>query len=209
MKLEFFDLGLIHYKDSYDFQIKTYNKVKSKELDHALISCSHYPVITLGRQAKPGNLLVSEDELKKRKIELFNIERGGDITYHGPGQLTVYPIFNLGLIRKDIHFFIRSLENIIINTLGHFKIKAGRREALTGVWVKNEKVASIGISIKHWITYHGLTINVKKADLDNFRLIRPCGMDIMMTSMESISGEDIDIKEVSQTLNKEIAKWPK
>ena len=209
MKIEFLDLGLIDYQTAWDFQKQTFDKVKNGEIEHALISCRHYPVITLGRLAKPGNLLVSQEELKEKKIGLIKIERGGDITYHGPGQLTVYPIFNLVLLRKDIHLFIRNLEITIINTLKYFSINACKIEGLTGVWVNNKKIASIGVAIRQWITYHGITINIKNNDLANFSLIKPCGMDIMMGSVEGVTGKSVEIEEVAKIFKKEILKWPK
>ena len=208
MIINFFDLGLADYQNSLDFQKKTFNKVKSAEFKHALISCSHYPVITLGRHTKLDNLRVREEEVKSRGIKLIKVDRGGDITYHGPGQLTIYPIFNLTLLKKDIHLFIENLEVIAINTLKYFNIKGCQREGLSGVWVNNEKIASIGIAIRNWITYHGITLNIKKNDLENFSLIRPCGMDIMMTSCESILSKTVDIEDVNKTFKKEILKWP-
>jgi lipoate-protein ligase B len=209
MEVKFFDLGLTDYVTSYEFQKQLLNKVKDGKIKHALISCRHYPVITLGRQAKPENLLVPEEELEKNKIKLIKVERGGDITYHGPGQLTIYPVFNLNLLKKDIHLFIRNLESVTIATLAHFNIKASQRQGLTGVWAGKEKIASIGIAVRQWVTSHGITINIKRDDLGNFSLIRPCGMDIMMTSMESILDKNIDIDEVNKIFNKEIIQWPK
>jgi len=131
--------------------------------------------------------------LKIRGIELYEIERGGDVTYHGPGQLTAYPIFNLNYLKKDIHLFLRQLEEVIIDLLSDLGIKSNRRLGLAGVWVNNQKIASIGIAIKNWITFHGLSINIKKSDLNNFRFIRPCGMDIEMASLETILARDIEL----------------
>ena len=209
MNIEFLDLGLIDYQADRDIQEQTFNKVKNREVEHALISCQHYSVITLGRQAKLENLLVPQEKLKESKIKLIKVDRGGDITYHGPGQLTVYPIFNLNLLKKDIHLFIRNLEITAINVLKHFNINACQKKGFTGVWVSNKKIASIGVGIRHWITFHGMTINVKKDDLANFSLIRPCGMDIMMESMENLLGKNIEIEEVNKIFKKEILKWPK
>ena len=209
MKIEFIDLGLIDYQTARDTQEQTFNKVKNGEAEHALISCQHYPVITLGRQAKLKNLLVSQEKLNESKIKLIKVDRGGDITYHGPGQLTIYPIFNLNLLKKDIHLFIRNLEITAINVLKHFNINACQKEGFTGVWVSNKKIASIGVGIRHWITFHGITINIKKDDLINFSLIRPCGMDIMMESVENVLGKSVEIEEVNKIFKKEILKWPK
>jgi len=208
MAIEIFDLGLIDFKSAYAFQKSIFEDVKSGKIDSALITCSHPPVLTLGRQIKPQNILASADELRRNGISVEQIERGGDVTYHGPGQLIAYPLFNLALYRKDIHWFLRKLETVIINLLAGFGIEAERRQGLTGVWVGEKKIASIGIAIRSWITFHGLSINIKKDDLANFRLIRPCGMDIEMTSMESVLGDDIEISAVKEVLIKSLGCVP-
>lgn len=196
MDFKVFDLGLIDYKESWDFQKDIFSQVKSGILPSGLIICEHLPVITLGRNASPENLLAPEDVLQKKGINVYAIERGGDITYHGPGQLTIYPIFNLNYLKKDIHWFIRELEQIVMDFLGGYGIKAERRKDLTGAWVDKQKISSIGISIRNWITIHGLTINIKRDDLENFKLIRPCGMDIEMTSLESLTQREFNIEEL-------------
>jgi len=202
--MQVYDLGLMPYKQAYIFQKEAFLKVKSGILDHALIFCRHFPVITLGRKINPANILVTPEKLQDKGIELCNIERGGDATYHGPGQLTVYPIFNLNYLKKDIHFYLRYLESVIIDSLFDLGIHAERKEGLTGAWVNERKIASIGISIKNWITFHGFTINIKKDDLENFKLIRPCGMDIKMTSAESVLGMDIEIGRIRETIKRRI-----
>jgi len=188
MQSRVFDLGLIDFSRARDFQQEAFSRVKDNEFKAALIFCRHYPVITLGRNAEECAVLASSDELKAKGISIYEIERGGSVTYHGPGQLVVYPVFNLNYFKKDVNLFLRSLEVAIIAALAKFSIPANTREGLTGVWVENKKIASIGIAIRNWITYHGLAINVKKDDLANFSLIRPCGMDIMMTAMETELG---------------------
>lgn len=193
-----YDLGIVEFQESWSFQKQTFLKVKNNIISSALILCSHNPVITLGRNADRKNILLEDTELKKRNIPVFNIERGGDVTYHGPGQLTVYPVFNLGIIKKDIHWFLRKMEYLIISLLKDFGIPAQQRKNLTGVWVKNAKIASIGIAIRNWITFHGFSLNVKKADLENYRYIRPCGMDIPMTSLESVLSREVEIGEVKE-----------
>jgi lipoate-protein ligase B len=200
MEIKIFDLGLVDYKTAWDFQKNIFNLVKSNCLDSALILCQHYPVITLGRKSDLRNILSSEQELKGRGIEIYETERAGDVTYHGPGQLTVYPIFNLNYLKKDIHWFLRKLEEIIIEILSYFRVKGERIPGFTGVWVGKQKIASIGIAIRDWITFHGLSINIKKNDLENFRLIRPCGMDILMTSLENILERDIELGTFLQTI---------
>lgn len=207
MEIKIFDLGLVDYKVARDFQKNTFNLVKLNCLDSALILCQHYPVITLGRtcltpvrQGNLRNILCSEKELRELGIDIYETERAGDVTYHGHGQINVYPIFNLNYFKKDIHWFLRELEEIIIEILSHFGVKGKRLPGLTGVWVDNRKIASIGIAIRNWITFHGLSINIKKDDLENFRLIRPCGMDIVMTSLETILERDIEIDRIKETL---------
>jgi lipoate-protein ligase B len=204
MGLKIFDLGLIDFKSAWEFQKKVFLDVKNEKFKSALILCQHYPVITLGRQADKKNILLSEAELKKRNINLYKIERGGDVTYHGPGQLVIYPILNLNFFKKDIHLYLRKLEEIALQTIKFFGISGERIPGLTGVWIKNKKIASIGIAVKQWISLHGLSVNIKQADLDNFSLIRPCGMDIMMTSMESVLRREIEIAKVKNILRRRL-----
>jgi len=200
MRYKIFDLGLIDYNKALDLQNEVFESVAKGELDSALILCRHYPVITLGRSAKEGNILVDVSLLKKKNIPLYKVRRGGDVTYHGPGQLMVYPVVNLDYFRKDIHWFLNELEGLAIRVLGRFGIGAHRIDGKAGVWVDDKKIASIGVAIKHWISFHGLSINIKMEDLDNFTLIKPCGMDIMMTSMETVLGEEVAIDKVKEYL---------
>jgi lipoate-protein ligase B len=200
MQIEIIDLGLVEFKKAWDLQKEIFLRVKSQDMPSALVLCRHYPVITLGRIAKKNNILVSQEELEKMNIQTYEIDRGGDITYHGPGQITAYPIFNLCLIKKDIHFFLRFLEEIVLSLLDDLGVKGKRYPGLTGIWVGRQKIASIGIAIKNWISFHGLSINIKKNDLDNFRLVRPCGMDIKMTSLESVLSREINIDTIKLAL---------
>lgn len=202
MDFKVFDFGLIDFKRAECVQKEIFQNVKEGFLESALIICQHYPVITIGRTGHKKNVLLSENELKIRQITVYQIQRGGDVTYHGPGQLNVYPIFNLNYLKKDIHLFLRYLEDLIINLLSDFGIKGSRYPGLTGVWVDKQKIASIGIGIRNWITFHGLSINIKKNDLDNFSLIRPCGMDIEMTSLETILDRDVEISLVKERFEK-------
>jgi len=200
MQIEIFDLGLVNFKQAWVFQKEIFLAVKKQIYPFALILCLHKPVITLGRLANKNNILIDEEELKLRGIQVYEIERGGDVTYHGPGQLIVYPVFNLNYLKKDIHWFLRQLEEVILNCLEDFGVKGERKAGLTGVWLGQQKIASIGIVIKNWITFHGLSLNIKKNDLKNFCLIRPCGMDIEMTSFETAIKRDIEINEVKENL---------
>jgi lipoate-protein ligase B len=194
-----FDLGLIEYSKAWDFQKDICAQVKENRLESAVIVCSHPPVITLGRAVKIPQLKLSEPELRQKGIQVYATDRGGDVTYHGPGQLVIYPICNLTYFKRDIHLFLRKLEDVVMQVLLEFGIGCRNRSGLTGVWVGNEKIASLGIAVKNWITYHGVSINIKHKDLENFAFIRPCGMDIYMTSMESVLQREISLQEVKHS----------
>lgn len=200
MQFKVFDLSLIDFKKAGDFQRRTFESVKNEDSPGALVFCRHNPVITLGRASDLKNILINEEELNSRKIPLFKAERGGDVTYHGPGQLMAYPIFNLKYLKKDIHFFLRNLEQTVIDLLADFGVRGERTQDLTGVWVEEKKISSIGIAVSHWITFHGLSLNVKENDLGNFALIRPCGLDVKMTSIESELGKTVDFETVKENL---------
>jgi len=200
MLFSVYDLGLVDFQLAYQFQRKTFDDVKRANLNAALILCQHHPIISLGRQIDKNNILSPKDELERNGIAIYQTSRGGGVTYHGPGQLTAYPIFNLNFFKKDIHLFLRQLEEVIIEFLLHFTVEAQRFNGLTGVWVRGEKIASIGIAIKNWITMHGISINIKKNDLGNFSFIKPCGMNIAMTSLETASSKVIEIGDVKEIL---------
>ncbi|MDD4953288.1 MAG: lipoyl(octanoyl) transferase LipB [Candidatus Omnitrophica bacterium] len=200
MKPEVFDLGLIDFQKAYDFQKEIFGRVKNGKTCGALILCRHNPVVTLGRSANKNNLLVSAEELKAKGIRVYALERGGDITYHGPGQLTLYPVLDLRYLKKDIHWFLRKMESAIIGFLADFGVEARQRVGFTGAWIGQRKIASIGIAIRNWITFHGLSVNIEKNDLKNFELIRPCGMDIKMISLEEASGRVIDSKIAAERI---------
>jgi lipoate-protein ligase B len=199
MDFRVFDLGLVDFQEAWQFQRKLFTDLKTGSSASTLILCQHHPVITLGRLTDKKNILASEQELKNKGIEVHRIERGGDVTYHGPGQFMAYPVFNLSHFKKDINWFLRQLEEVVIHFLSDFGIKAARYNGLTGVWVNRQKISSIGIAIKNWITFHGLSLNIKKDDLNNFNLIRPCGMDIEMTSLETILGREFEISKLKES----------
>lgn len=202
-QLEIIDIGLIDYRRGWYFQREVLKGVRAGILPSTLIFCQHNPVITLGSQVKREQIKIPIAELDLRGIEIYEVERGGDVTYHGPGQLVIYPIFNLHHLRKDIHWFLRKLEGVVIEFLADFGLNGARRQGLTGVWVNNQKIASIGIAVKNWITFHGLSINIKKSVLENFSLIKPCGMDIEVTSLESVLGRLISLNQAKKSfLNK-------
>ncbi|MFH0762440.1 MAG: lipoyl(octanoyl) transferase LipB [Candidatus Omnitrophota bacterium] len=200
MNFKILDLGLIDYKSAWEIQGQLFQQVKDRRLNAAFLICSHYPVITLGRQADKRDVLVSKEKLHSEGIGIYEAERGGGVTYHGPGQLTAYPIFNLGLLKKDIRWFLRGLEGVIIGLLSEFAVGAHARPGLAGVWVDKFKIASIGIAIKNWISFHGLSINIRKNDLINFGFIRPCGMDINMAALENFCDSGVDLSRIKESL---------
>jgi lipoate-protein ligase B len=204
MQFKTFDLGLVDYLSAWQFQKEVFSQVKNGLFKSALIFCQHHPVITLGRRADRKNILASEQELQNRRIPVYQTERGGDVTYHGPGQLLLYPILDLHYFKKDIHLFLRKLEQAIIEAIGELGVYAQRLPGLTGVWCGNKKIASIGVAIKNWISFHGTAINIKRDDLDNFSLIRPCGKNIIMTSVESVLGRGARITQVKEILTRRL-----
>lgn len=154
-----------------------------------LLLVEHPPVVTLGRGFRPEHLSTPPEFLAAKGIDLFEIERGGDVTFHGPGQLVGYPIFDLGEHKKDLHWFLRQLEEALIVALREFGLAAERRAGYTGVWTAGRKIASIGIHVKQWVTWHGFALNVV-TDLSYFDLIVPCGIsDVTMTSIQRELGE--------------------
>lgn len=192
------DLGLIDYFAAGKIQLEILDKVKTSISKNSLILTEFYKVFTIGRRGSEGNLLVSPDLLKEAGIDLYNVNRGGDITCHNPGQLVVYPIFNLSYFKKDLDWVLRSFEEVIIRTLLKYKIHGERKSGFTGVWVGEKKIASIGIAVSKWTTYHGLSINVNN-DLSIFDLITPCGIKgCKITSMAELNGGPIDMNELKR-----------
>jgi lipoate-protein ligase B len=179
------ELGSMPYADALTLQRDAARARLSGALpDDVLFLVQHPPVITLGRSTKVGNLLVSSEHLAARGVELFDVERGGDVTFHGPGQLVGYPIVNLERHTRDLHWYLRQLEEAMIRALATFDIVAARNPGKTGVWVRDRKIASIGVHARQWVTWHGFALNVT-TDLSYFDLMVPCGIqDVVMTSVE-------------------------
>lgn len=192
------DLGLIGYREAFNFQQEVLQQRIKGERPDTLILCEHFPVFTLGRLGKPENILADRDTLNKLGLEMISVNRGGDITFHGPGQLVIYPIFDLAEYGKDLRSFLNSLEQVAIEFLRYLGCFAYSRSGFRGVWVGNKKIASIGIGVKKWVSFHGLAINISTA-LDFFSLIKPCGLDISMTSLS----QEI-VSEVDMALAKEL-----
>jgi lipoate-protein ligase B len=156
----------------------------------------HPPTITIGRGARDSNILVSEESLKKRSVQVCEAERGGDVTFHGPGQQVIYPIIDLEQRGRDLHRFLRDLEEVVINFLGFYSINGERIQGKTGVWVNDKKICAIGIAVKRWVSYHGLALNLC-TDLSYFNLINPCGLpSSTVTSLESLTGIQVDRSRV-------------
>ena len=179
------NIGRKSYKAVWDLQKEMQQQRIKGEIEDTLILVEHYPVYTLGKNANEDHLLQSRDE----SVDVFKIERGGDITFHGPGQLVGYPILDLSNYKKSVSWYMRALEQVLIDTLIEFKIIAQRNNGLTGVWVGEEKIAALGVRISHWVTMHGFSLNVNP-DLSFYDGIIPCGIfDHGVTSMEQLLGE--------------------
>ena len=186
------------YNSAWDIQKEYHKKVVSGKEPDTLIIVEHEPVYTLGKNANDNHLLQSASE----EIQVFRIERGGDITFHGPGQIVVYPILDLNRFVKSVSWYMRTLEKIIIDTLSDFEIKAELKDGLTGVWVGDEKIGAQGVRISRWVTMHVLALNVN-TDLRYFDGIIPCGIfDYGVTSMEKLMGSKQDINKVKNTIIK-------
>ena len=204
------DLGLIPYAEAHALQKRIVAARKLGLIDDVLIFCEHPHVITQGRNGKREHLLVSESVLRQKGVEFFETSRGGDVTYHGPGQIVAYPILNLGASRRDVVWYVRQLEEAMIRATAEFGIAAGREAGKTGVWVgegkTSEKLAAIGVHISRWITSHGLAYNVS-TDLRNFDLIVPCGIaDRKATSLEKLLGRSVKVEEVKPKLAAHLAE---
>jgi len=204
------DLGLIGYAEAWELQKRLVAARKANTIENVLLLCEHPHVITFGRNAKGENLLVSEHVLRQKGVELHATDRGGDITYHGPGQIVGYPILNLGAIRRDVVWYVRMLEEAMIRATAEFGITAGREPGKTGVWVSSgkeaEKLAAIGVHISRWVTSHGFAYNVA-TDLRYFDLIVPCGIaGRKATSLEKLLARGVDQKEVAARIAKHLGE---
>lgn len=204
------DLGLIGYAEAYALQKRVEAARKADAIEDVLLLCEHPPVITLGRSGKRENLLASEHVLKQKGVEFHASNRGGDITYHGPGQIVGYPIVNLGAIRRDVVWYMRTLEEAMIRATAELGIAAERVAGRTGIWVRvgntEEKLAAIGVHISRWVTSHGFAYNVS-TDLRNFELIVPCGIaDRKATSLEKLLGRNVATREVAPRIAKHLGE---
>ena len=223
-RVKIHELGLIDYKEAWTYQETLFDAIVAQKLsnrdsdiqtptDNHLIFCQHPHVFTLGKTGKQENLLLQDKELSDKNAEFYKINRGGDITYHGPGQLVVYPILDLENFFTDIHRFMRTMEEVIIKTLRDFGIEAERVQGLTGVWLKanpkrflgERKICAMGVKASRWVTMHGLALNAN-TDLEYFGYIVPCGIDDKaVTSMEIELGEKVSMEQLISNMKKHFA----
>jgi lipoyl(octanoyl) transferase len=204
------DLGPIAYAEAYALQQRVVSARKAGAMEDVLLLCEHPHVITQGRNGKREHLLVSDSVLRQKGMEYYETSRGGDITYHGPGQIVGYPILNLGALRRDVVWYVRTLEEAMIRATSEFGITAERVAGKTGIWVHagntEEKLAAIGVHISRWITSHGFAYNVS-TDLRNFDLIVPCGIaNRKATSLEKLLGRNIEQTEVAARIAKHLGE---
>ncbi len=191
-------LGRVPYGEALELQRSiAKDRISGAIPQDVLLLLEHPPVVTLGRSSKEKHLMASPDFLKSRGVELFEVERGGDVTFHGPGQLVGYPIIDLKRHRLDLHWYLRRIEQALIDTLADYAIPGERNPTFTGVWTRGKKIASIGVHARDWVTWHGFALNVT-TDLSFFDLIVPCGIPgVVMTSIarelgaEEVSGQDV------------------
>ena len=192
------ELGRIDYGKAFELQQQLVAERKQGLIGDQLLLLEHPHVVTLGRNGRRENLLASEEILSRAGVSFFPTDRGGDITYHGPGQLVGYPILDLREWKRDVVGYVRAIEQVIIDTLAEYGIAAGRIPKLTGVWVQERKIAAIGVHISRWVTSHGFALNVN-TDLSYFQYIVPCGLTKPVTSMAQM-GCAADLSEVSRSL---------
>jgi lipoyl(octanoyl) transferase len=202
MDVEVRDLGVVSYGDGLELQRRLVEQRRAGDIPDQLLLLEHPPVITLGVKAKTGtpHLLATPAALQAQGVELFESGRGGDVTYHGPGQLVGYPILDLNPDRRDVHRYVRDIEEVMIQAVASFGISAERAPGLTGAWVGSRKIAAIGVRISRWITSHGFALNVN-TDLTAFDLIVPCGIaDRGVTSIELQLGRKVPLEEAKMAV---------
>lgn len=221
----FTDLGLIDYKEAWDYQASLFNDIlaikaanrnlaeaEQKATNNHLLFCEHPHVYTLGKSGDEKNLLLKQEDLTRIQASYYHINRGGDITYHGPGQLVVYPVIDMENFFTDIHKYMRLLEEAVILTCAEYGVATGRINGLTGVWLdvdddkKARKICALGVKTSRWVTMHGLAFNVN-ADLDYFKHIVPCGIDDKaVTSLEVELGRKIEMGEIKVKMKKHLTQ---
>ena len=199
-KFNYCDLGSIDYKRAWDLQLEVFSKRVKDEIDDTFFMLEHPHTYTLGKVAEKENLISSEDQLKELGVSVYEIDRGGDITYHGPGQIVGYPIIKLSSWKEDTHEYLRGLEEVIMNVCSDYGLITHRNPKYTGVWIEERKIAAIGIKVSRWTTMHGFAFNIN-TDLNYFGGIIPCGIrDKEVTSLKKELGKEIEINEVKENL---------
>lgn len=205
-EFEVYWLGRVEYGEALRLQRARATARIRGEAEDSLLLVEHPPVITLGRGAKREHLLSDEQILKARGVEVWEIERGGDVTFHGPGQLVGYPILDLTNHGKDLHRFMRKMEEMLIRTLDAYGIRGESRSGQTGVWVHGAKIASMGVHVSRWVSRHGFALNVS-TDLSLFDLIVPCGLTgVRMTSMTALLGQGVPVQVVAESVAREFGR---
>lgn len=194
------DLGLVDYTKALAIQREFVVRRRLGEIEDSCLVAEHPAVFTIGRTGKREHLLVSEAHLASHGIGIITVDRGGDITFHGPGQLVIYPIIDLSLKAKDLHLYLRDLEEVGLRLLANYALRGRRVPEKTGVWVGDSKIAFIGVGSRDWITYHGMSININ-VDLSYFSMMHPCGMrGIAVTSLGALLGCELAMREVKEKL---------
>ena len=199
------ECGRLPYGDAWALQRALLAARQADQIADTLLLLEHPPVITIGRAGHAANILIPREALAARGFEVFEIERGGDVTYHGPGQLLGYPILNLRALDEDVVRFVRLLEATLIRVLETFGIEAARRRGYPGVWVGEAKIAAIGVAVKRKVTMHGFALNVDP-DLGHFALINPCGLGKPVTSMARLLGRHVELAEVHPAVRRAFAE---
>lgn len=196
----FLDAGFLDYPVAYRILHALSLRRIAGSINDVLMLVEHSPTFTVGRSGGFHNIKVPHEQLARQGIKVYEVDRGGDITYHGPGQLVGYPVLDLKRHGRDIHLYVRRLEEVIIKSLARYGIRAGRRENYPGVWVGRNKIAALGVAVKKWVTMHGFAFNIS-CDLDHFRMIVPCGItDGGVTSLARQLGKGPDFREVSRVV---------
>jgi len=200
-------LGCVAYEEALELQRHiARDRISGALPQDVLLLVEHPPVVTLGRASKGKHLIASPEFLRSKGVELFEVERGGDVTFHGPGQLVGYPIVDLKRHRLDLHWYLRKIEEALINTLADYDIVGERNPSFTGVWTKGKKIASIGVHARDWVTWHGFALNVT-TDLSYFDLMVPCGIDgVVMTSIaRELGTDDVSMRDVIERVSAKFA----
>lgn len=200
------DIGTIDYSDCLRLQHALVNKRRFGQIPDSVLIVEHPPVFTIGRSGSRKNLLVDEKYLERQSISVIDVDRGGDITFHSPGQLIFYPVIDLRERARDLHRYLRELEEVVIKFLERYGISGTRMNDATGVWFKEEKIASIGIAAKDWVTYHGFSVNINN-DTRFFYMINPCGIKgLKVTSLTKALGREVSVSAAKRALVEEYSR---